>query len=259
MAFIYPNKDLPWSIPYEAVKMIAESEGFRSKAYQCVAGVWTIGWGETVREDGRPVTSDLVWEKSYADERFCKRLRTFTEEVRRALPMVDLNPNEMGALVSLCYNIGLGQFQNSTVRRCLLKEDKIAASRAFRLFNKATIKGTKQVIPALERRRARESALFLTPYEMLQVVTEDETATPEPKVPQVVAPEEKPIESSTNQVAAVGGIAGVLALLPQVSATLKEVANNLGVDPVTALGIVIVAGSVYLLYKRHKRRLQGWV
>ena len=36
-------------------ELIKEFEGFRSQAYQCPAGQWTIGYGSTTYEDGTKV------------------------------------------------------------------------------------------------------------------------------------------------------------------------------------------------------------
>jgi len=35
--------------------LIKEFEGCQLKAYKCPAGIWTIGYGNTQYEDGRPV------------------------------------------------------------------------------------------------------------------------------------------------------------------------------------------------------------
>jgi lysozyme len=40
------------------LKLIKEFEGCKLKAYQCPAGVWTIGIGSTHYGDGTPVTKN---------------------------------------------------------------------------------------------------------------------------------------------------------------------------------------------------------
>lgn len=76
-----------------------------------------------------------------------------------SLATVKLSDNEFAALVSLAFNIGLGNFGSSTLLRKLNAGDKLAASQEFARWNKS--KGKVQA--GLTRRRAAEAALFLTP------------------------------------------------------------------------------------------------
>ena len=106
-----PDPSLPWPIPMTAVAEIAESEGLSLVAYRCPAGVWTIGWGET---DG--VRPGDTCTKEEADRWLLEDLTERTRAVRE-LCTVEPSPNELGALVSLAYNIGLGGLAKSTVLR----------------------------------------------------------------------------------------------------------------------------------------------
>ena len=106
-----PDPALPWPIPLEAVALIAESEGLRLRAYRCPAGVWTIGWGET---DG--VHPGDTCTREQADRWLCDDVIDRTRAVR-ALCTVEPSPAELGALVSLAYNIGMAGFERSTALR----------------------------------------------------------------------------------------------------------------------------------------------
>ena len=124
---ILPDKKMGWPITYEMVCEIAKHEGCRLKAYRDVVGVWTIGWGET-----RGVTAGMVWTQEEADRAFCTALVEFSEGVRK-LCTNPASDNELGAMTSLAYNIGLGGFAKSTVLRKHNAGDYQSAARAFAL------------------------------------------------------------------------------------------------------------------------------
>jgi lysozyme len=97
-------------------KLIKGFEGLRLIAYQCSAGVWTIGYGHTGGvEQGNAIT------QARADLLFDDDIVRFENAVNMHLQ--NLNQNQFDALVSLCYNIGEGQkgFAGST----LLKRAKV--------------------------------------------------------------------------------------------------------------------------------------
>jgi hypothetical protein len=66
-------------------------------------------------------------------------------------------------MVSLAFNIGLGGFRTSSVLRAHKAGNTSAAANAFGLWNKATVDGKLVEMPGLTRRRAAETALYLTP------------------------------------------------------------------------------------------------
>lgn len=75
------------------------------------------------------------------------------------LVKVDLTDNEFGALVSLAFNIGLGNLKSSTlIRKLNAGVSKIEVSAEFLKWDKA---GGK-VLRGLTRRRIAEQKLFLT-------------------------------------------------------------------------------------------------
>jgi len=173
-----PDPSLPWPIPLAAVAIIAESEGLRLAAYRCPAGVPTIGWGET---DGVRMGDTCTREQ--ADRWLLEDVTDRTKAVR-AMCTRDPSANELGALVSLAYNIGVEALRKSTALRQHNAGDHLAASRAICLWDKARVGGVLTTLPGLTARRAREQALYLTPDE----------SVPQP-VPQAVEAE-SPITSS---------------------------------------------------------------
>ena len=47
--------------------LIKKYEGCKLKAYKCPEGIWTIGWGNTTYEDGRPVKEGDIIAQEKAD------------------------------------------------------------------------------------------------------------------------------------------------------------------------------------------------
>lgn len=177
------------------INIIKKNEGLRLSAYQDTTGVWTIGYGDT----GPDVVPGLHITKADAEKRFADRLnQEFVPGVLRAIGNAPTTDNQLAAMVSLAYNIGVGGFSKSTVAKMHKKGDTASAARAFSMWNKAG----GQVLEPLTRRRAEEADLYLTPD---SDVVEPETPD-EPTVPP--APE----QDFARGVVAVKGIQTILAL-----------------------------------------------
>lgn len=196
----YPDEKLDWPISYTAVKLIAETEGCKLKAYRCPAGVPTIGWGRT-----KNVKLSDTCTQVEADRWFAEDLTEFTTGVKGLLTR-EANSNELGALVSLAYNIGLAGFKTSTVLRKHNEGDAQGAAMAFPLWNQATVAGVRTILPGLVTRRAREAALYLTP-------NIDDVIAP---IAQAITAEVNPLKHSRTILAGTAslGILGADALLP---------------------------------------------
>lgn len=256
---ILPDPSLPWPIVKAGVYIIAERERLRLKAYLCPAGVWTIGWGET---DG--VHPGDTCTKEQADRWMCDDLTDRTKSVL-AMCTVPPNDNQLAALVSLAYNIGLRQdkprkrgLYHSSVLKAHNRGDFAAASRAFDLLNMAVNPktGQKEVLPGLTTRRAMEKALYLTPCE-------EDQAQP---MPQAVEPESGAAASPINQAGATGVVVATIKVVGDnveaVSGPLAK-AKALAVDllgaPVDMLPWFIVAAVCGLvIWHRVKQRREGW-
>ena len=129
-------------------------------AYHDMLGYPTIGIGHLLskvkNEDlsKYPVmtVNDAIYLLRYTD------LNIFSSGISRLItcPLTD---NEFGALVSLSFNVGLGNIQASTLRRKLNRGDsKTECADEFLKWDKA---GGRKVA-GLTRRRAAERALFLS-------------------------------------------------------------------------------------------------
>lgn len=137
-------------------ELIRHYEGFRPKAYKCPAGVWTIGYGSTFYANGKKVREgDTITEQ---DARLLLSLvvSEFSAQVKKLLK-VELKDNPFSAVVSLAYNIGMGNFKSSTLLKKLNTNDSSAAEE----FLKWTRAGGK-VLPGLVARRHAERLLFIS-------------------------------------------------------------------------------------------------
>lgn len=253
-----PDSTLPWPVPMAVVVLVAESESCRLKAYKCPAGVWTIGWGET---DG--VNPGDTCTQEQADQWLCEGLTDRTAAVRKMCTEWP-NDNQLGAMVSLSYNIGLRDDKRkaglyySSVRRAHNAADAAGAARAFGLINKARVNGVLTVLPGLVTRRAREAALYLTP----------EPGEPHMPLPQAVAAESSLAASPIAQVGggtvATGSVLGLASLGDQVGPittmvdTAKHWAEQLGLQPLMLLAGALVVGGAVVVYQRVKQRSGGW-
>lgn len=114
---------------------------------------YTAMYGETLG-----IEPGMVFTQAEADDRLQKRVEEFTKEVLLASPKLsDQTPSRLAAVVSLVYNIGLAQYQTSTVKKRVSTEDWIGAAEALTWFNKAGGELNKGLVA----RRADEKAVFL--------------------------------------------------------------------------------------------------
>lgn len=132
------------------IKLVADFEGFRSQAYLCPAGVWTIGHGFT---KGVKRGDTITLEDSLA--RLEKEYLGFESAVLR-LVKVPLTDNQLAALTSFAFNVGTGALGSSTLLRLLNQGQYEDAAKQFARWTKA---GGK-TLSGLVRRRAAETALF---------------------------------------------------------------------------------------------------
>ena len=120
-------------------------------------GLWTLGWGSIFGIDGHRVTAaHRAIGFPEADELFFRDI-TRTERCLLQLVQVDVSENEWAAICSLTYNIGSGNFQSSTLRSRLNRDDRAGAADEFLKW----VYAKKRKLPGLIRRRAEERALFI--------------------------------------------------------------------------------------------------
>ncbi len=134
------------------LKLIMEFEGCRLAAYQCAAGVWTIGYGHTAG-----VHKGMTITQVQAEEYLKQDVAKFEKYVNNAtyVPITaSLTQNQFDALVSFAYNCGAGN-----VKKLCHGRTAAQISTAMLQYCKANGK----VLAGLKRRREAEQKLFNTP------------------------------------------------------------------------------------------------
>lgn len=127
----------------------------RLRPYVDAVGVLTLGWGSTTGFD-----KDTTWTQHEADAQLAADVGKFDHGVRNLLRS-PCTPFEIGAMVSLAYNIGLANFGSSTLLKRVNANDKLGAAAQFLVWNKGTIGGKKVILPGLVKRRQYEMSVFL--------------------------------------------------------------------------------------------------
>lgn len=184
--------------------LVKEFEGLRLKAYPDPATGGepiTIGYGTTAAAGvGIVPKLGMTITQAEAEAYLVKALESFAAKIRPKIT-APINSNEFGAFLSLAYNIGPGAFAKSSALRKFNAGDKAGAANAILLWNKAG----GRVMKGLERRRAAEAALFLTPdAKPLAASPVADNRKPDP----VVNPETPAMlpDGSTKWVLGIGGV-----------------------------------------------------
>ena len=116
------------------IAIIKKFEGLRLKAYKCPAGVYTIGYGHTEN-----VCADSEISELMADQILRKDLQKFEQ-----------------AINDLEFNVGIGNFNKSTLKKLLLQKKFFYAAKEF---DKWVFAGGKK-LPGLQSRRTKERKIF---------------------------------------------------------------------------------------------------
>lgn len=134
-------------------------------------GIWTIGWGHAIRYNGRLLrgAADAALAKSLypngitiAEAEALLEDDVVTVEIYLNAVLPGLSQNEFDAVCSFVFNVGLGNFEDSTLLIRLRANDKGAAASEFgRWIYGTDKKGNKVKLPGQITRRAAERDLFL--------------------------------------------------------------------------------------------------
>ena len=131
------------------IAVIKKFEGLRLKAYKCPAGVFTIGYGHTENVFADSEISELM-----ADQILRKDLQKFEQTINDLdLPLLQC---EFDALVSFVFNVGIGNFNKSTLKKLLSQKKFFYAAKEF---DKWVFAGGKK-LPGLQNRRNKERKIF---------------------------------------------------------------------------------------------------
>ena len=137
----------------EGIKALCQEEGCVLRTYKCAAGVDTIGYGHT----GPEVKPGMTITQAQAEALLKLDLLRFERAVETAVAPEVLTQGQFDALVSLCFNIGVGAFNKSTLVKKLRAGDLAGAAAQFTVWNRAG--GVFNA--ALLARRTRELLRFV--------------------------------------------------------------------------------------------------
>lgn len=141
-------------LPSDSIKEKMRSwEGLRLKAYKCPAGVLTVGYGHT----GPDVRPGMTVTKAEAERLFSADVDRFSSGVGRLLPG-GVKQTQFDALVSLAYNIGLGNFSRSSLLRRVKADPADPAIRQE--FMKWVYAGGAKLPGLVGRRKAEADHYF---------------------------------------------------------------------------------------------------
>jgi lysozyme len=136
--------------------LIKEFEGCKLVAYQCSAGRWTIGYGNTFFEDGTAVKPGDRITKERAERLLDIVIKDFSDRIEKTIKTI-LTDNQKSALLSFTYNVGIANLQKSTLlKKVNFNPNDPTIRLEFMKWNKA---GGK-VLNGLTRRREAEANLY---------------------------------------------------------------------------------------------------
>lgn len=136
-------------------------EDFKAEAYQDQAGIWTIGFGETIYPTSgvRVKKGDII---KYKDA--VVHFQIITDGIARKLDawiIPNLTQNQFDACMSLAYNIGTQGFKSSTLLKIINTEGVWGVyENLFTRWNKVHIDGELVPSKGLTLRRKKEFEMF---------------------------------------------------------------------------------------------------
>jgi lysozyme len=138
----------------QGLDLIKRFEGFYAKPYICPAGYWTIGYGHLCDKNHSPIS------KEQAEEYLKKDLAIAENGILAYSPtaMADLTDNQFSALVSFAFNLGIGAYRSSTLRKKINAKEFDEVPNQLRRWVFAN--GRK--LTGLALRRNAEAALFMS-------------------------------------------------------------------------------------------------
>lgn len=171
------------------LNIVKKWEGLRLVAYADPATggePYTIGYGHTFAAGPPKVKPGMRITSAEANEILQSDLRSFENGVGSLLTR-QASQAQFDAMVSLAFNIGLGNFKKSTVLRKFNAGDFTGAAEAFMLF----VKANGKVMKGLINRRSEERELFLIGTGK-PIIQEIPTSTPKSD-PEIIISKPKPL------------------------------------------------------------------
>ncbi|ONI59597.1 lysozyme [Candidatus Liberibacter solanacearum] len=115
--------------PQPLIDLIKRFEGLRLSAYRCPAGIWTIGYGHT----GNDVFKNVAITEQQADDLLKWDVSKCLSPVFTVSPILENeSENRISAIGDFVFNLGIGRYRASTLRKCVDAEDWMNASHEIR-------------------------------------------------------------------------------------------------------------------------------
>jgi lysozyme len=145
------------AVGYDTIKKF---EGLRLNSYQDQVGIWTIGFGATYFPNGERVREGQTINREYAEILLQRTVDTFASKIDH-LVTSEVTQNQFDALVSFAFNVGVGNFTQSTLLKKVNENPNNPAIRLeFMKWTKGRKNGTLIHLPGLEKRRKQEADLY---------------------------------------------------------------------------------------------------
>lgn len=94
-------------VSQKGIDLIKGFEGLELEAYSDEAGVWTIGYGTTKYENGKPVKAGDKIPLFRAEQLITFYVKNMEPRLNALFGSLSLTQNQFDALASLAYNIGV--------------------------------------------------------------------------------------------------------------------------------------------------------
>ena len=164
------NREQPWFKTWSqagkqqdigaAFKLIQDFEGCHLDAYLCPAQRWTIGWGNTRYQDGRPVKQGDKINRIEADMLLRQEVDRIAAKLAKDVPgWREMTDNQRSALVSFAYNLGAGFYGAvgfETISKRLKEKDWQRVPESMMLYRNPG----SNFEAGLKRRREAEGKLW---------------------------------------------------------------------------------------------------
>jgi len=146
------------NISQAGIDLIKLFEGYRSKPYRDVKGLWTIGYGHLIG-NGKilPDQYNREFTEGEIDELLRQDLAKLERGITLQFPML-LRQCEFDSLCSFSFNLGLDTLEKSSLKKDILADNKEQAAKDFLKY----IYAGGKPIEGLKRRRLAEQKLFLS-------------------------------------------------------------------------------------------------
>lgn len=136
----------------KALGMLRQYEGLRLRAYQDSIGVWTIGYGTTLGvHPGMVITKEQAESLLEIDVKH-------RAELLGSWIHVPVTDNQMSAMISLAYNIGMKAIHHS---RLLTHVNAGLSKKECAKDFMSWVHAGGQILPGLITRRKAEAVIFI--------------------------------------------------------------------------------------------------